>query len=135
MNEPTRLAVCIRVADWSDATVNGQDDNDGTMIPFRHGPNWMPVINLSTGKIIDWPAGVSAEIHYGCRGSSSYLLTDEKMRKIAEWPNSALRTASGHLWHGCGGLGDDFIDMTIDESGQIDGWIPPALIKYRDGDL
>ena len=60
----TKLRVSAGVRYWEDASVNGVEDTDGTLIPFRKGDLWCPIIDLETGQIYDWPAGANAYIHY-----------------------------------------------------------------------
>ena len=49
---------------WEDATVNGKEDTDGTLIPLRDGDTWKVTIDLATGIIEGWPEGTTAKIHY-----------------------------------------------------------------------
>lgn len=48
------LIVEAGVRYWEDATVNGVEDSDGTLIPFRAGGNWCPIIDIGTGRVLDW---------------------------------------------------------------------------------
>lgn len=64
---------------WEDAAVNGVEDSDGKLIPLRNGDNWCPVIDLATGKIENWPAGTTADLHYkSCDENAFELLDAEK---------------------------------------------------------
>ena len=47
--EVTHLVVNAAVRYWEDATVNGAEDVDGTLIPGREGDLWKARINLETG--------------------------------------------------------------------------------------
>ena len=71
------LAVNAEVRYWEDASVNGVEDQDGTLIPCRHGDSWRPTIEIDTGKIINWPNGTTANIHYKVCAAGSYALLDE----------------------------------------------------------
>ena len=78
------LEVEAEVRYWEDATVNGQEDADGTLIPFKFGTLWTPVIRLSDGKVMSWPEGTTADIHYKVCDAGEYWLADEDGR-IAKW--------------------------------------------------
>ena len=56
----TYIEVSAEVRYWEDATVNGTEDSAGSLIPLRSGDLWRPVIRLSDGMVMDWPAGVEA---------------------------------------------------------------------------
>ena len=56
------LQVSAEVRYWEDAAINGAEDEAGTLIPFRNGDLWEPVIDLVAGRIVDWPEGVVADI-------------------------------------------------------------------------
>ena len=62
--EVTFLKAECGVRYWEDAEVNGVDDEDGTLMPFRSGDEWRPIIELATGRIVDWPEGTTADVHY-----------------------------------------------------------------------
>jgi hypothetical protein len=51
--EVKRLVVNAEVRYWEDATVNGKEDVDGTLVPCKNGDNWCPVIDLETGMVIN----------------------------------------------------------------------------------
>lgn len=71
---------------WEDATVNGERDSDGSRIRCRRGTaadndrlgggDWCPTIELATGRILDWPAGTTADIHYKVCDDGEYELLD-----------------------------------------------------------
>lgn len=84
--------------------------------PFRKGDVWSPTIELSTGKIVDWPSGVSADFSMKICDQGSYFLLDEKGKTILSIennyvPNSLIPGEFG-----------DYIKMTIDENGVITNW-------------
>ena len=56
----THLHVVAEVRYWEDSSVNGQDDTEGTLIPFRDGETWRPVIRLEDGVLVNWPEGMTA---------------------------------------------------------------------------
>ena len=70
------IEIGAEVRYWEDATVNGQEDMDGTRIPCRNGKVWEPVIDLKTGHISNWPVGTEANIHYKVCDAGEYWLLD-----------------------------------------------------------
>jgi hypothetical protein len=102
---------------WEDATVNGVEDEDGTRIPFRDGDRWRPLIDVDSGKIIDWPIGVTADIHYKVCDDGIYLLTTCTGIPLTELddyvPDTMCPEPKGY---------GDYIIMKIDENGFIHNW-------------
>lgn len=116
------LIVEAKVRYWEDASVNGVEDADGTLVPLRAGDRWCPVIELETGQIHGWPAGTTADIHYKVCDDGEYWL--------GATPKSKTLKRKGHyvpsdLFNddGCG----DYIIMTIGADGKIEGWKKPEL--------
>lgn len=108
---------------WEDALVNGQADEAGN-IPLRVGDSWRPVINLKDGQIQDWPAGVTAQVHYKVCDAGMYWLLDEGKARVAKWggyyvPDDFL--CVGDRGHG------DYIIFRIGEDGKIAGWQRPHI--------
>ena len=58
------IEVSAAVRYWEDATVNGQVDTDGRMMPLVQGSDWVPIIRLADGQIMNWPKGTTADVHY-----------------------------------------------------------------------
>lgn len=102
---------------WEDATVNGKEDTDGTLIPFRNNDYWQPVIDLESGIIQDWPKGTTAEIHYKVCDDGMYQLKSESgeiIKSIRGYvPDILCPKDSGY---------GDYIIMDIDGNGQIQDW-------------
>lgn len=110
----------IRYEDfWKGATVNGVDDVEGKLIPCRQGDNWCPVIVISTGIIENWEEGKSATIRYKIADCGNYTLLNGNGEVIAELDNeyvpSTLRPTNE--------IGEDYIDLEVDENGQIQNWL------------
>ncbi|KVP16955.1 hypothetical protein [Burkholderia ubonensis] len=109
---------------WEDARVNGVSDVDGTLIPFRSGDLWLPIIDLKSGHLVNWPEGVEARIHYKVCDAGEYWLLNEARQRIAKWkgyyvPDDIL--CVGDQGHG------DYIIFTVAGDGQIVGWRRPGL--------
>ena len=98
---------------WEDGVINGVEDKDGN-IPCRDGDCWKPLININTGKIINWTQGVRANIHYKVCDNGTYKLLDANMeliKKIRDYVPKMLSPKE----EGWG----DYIIMDIDTDGQI----------------
>ena len=54
------LKARIGVRHWEDSDWEDSDN----LIPCRSGDNWIPIIELQTGKIINWQEGKNASIHF-----------------------------------------------------------------------
>ena len=101
---------------WEDGVINGVEDKDGN-IPCRDGDCWKPLININTGKIINWTQGVRANIHYKVCDNGTYKLLDANMeliKKIRDYVPKMLSPKE----EGWG----DYIIMDIDADGQIKDW-------------
>ena len=116
---------------WEDATVNGVEDEDGSLIPFRDGDLWSFRIELATGKVCNWPEGVTARIHYKVCDAGHYWLAHENGTRLARW--SGHYVPGQFLCHGDQGYGD-YIILTIDGDGQIASYDRPR-IEPEDWDL
>ena len=103
---------------WEDATVNGKEDTDGTMIPCRDGDSWCPSIDIDTGQIINWTQGVTADIHYKVRDGGLYHIFD-KDGDCVLWIEEDY--VPKIMCPGGTGYGD-YIIMKVDENGFIQNW-------------
>ena len=111
------LQVNAEVRYWEDGEIDGEPDEDGSRTPFKVGDSWKPLIELSTGKVVDWPEGLTADIHYKVCDAGVYRLLDKDravVRKIDGYVPAILSP-------GGDGYGD-YIIMKIDGSGQIQDW-------------
>lgn len=124
LNKAALLVVEAGVSYWEDATVNGVEDTDGSLIPFGHGSHWCPVIELATGQIRDWPQGTTADIHYKVCDAGEYWLTDDAGSKLAKW--KGYYVPDNLLCVGDSGYGD-YIILKVGADGKIVGWSKPVL--------
>jgi len=118
------LIVSAGVRHWEDASVNGVEDKQGNLIPFRNGDNWEPIIELATGRIRDWPLGKTANIYYKVCDEGEYWLADEVCNKVAKWKGHYV--PNDFLCVGEDGYGD-YIILKVGKNGQIEGWSPPRI--------
>lgn len=120
------LHVEAKVRYWEDATVNGVEDEDGSLIPCREMDLWKPVIDLDSGKIINWKQGVPADIHYKVCDAGSYFLKDENgdiKLSIEDDYVPAIMCPEGS------GYGD-YIIMKVNEDGMIENWNPSNIDDF-----
>lgn len=118
------LVVEAGVRYWEDATVNGQEDTEGTLIPLRSGGLWNPVIDMATGQIQRWPQGTTADIHYKVCDAGKYWIVDDEGRMTAKWKGDYVPDDA--LCFGGEGYGD-YIILTVNADGRIEGWKRPDL--------
>lgn len=118
------LIVSAGVRYWEDATVNGVEDTEGTLIPFRDGDYWCPVIDLRDGTIKDWPKGTTASIHYKVCDDGEYWLADEAGVKRFKWRGDYV--PDRFLCHGDDGFGD-YIILDVDANGYIQNYSIPSI--------
>lgn len=112
---------------WEDARVNGVKDTDGTLIPFRVGDYWCPLIDLETGKVVGWPDGTTAEIHYKVCDDGEYALLDEDKNVVASKdgyvPSMMCPKSEGY---------GDYVIMEIRSDGTIENF--DVDLRYFEGD-
>ena len=113
-----RLQVDAGVRYWEDATVNGQEDTEGDLIPCREGDSWKPLINVETGVILNWNKGVKADIHYKICDDGRYYLLDADNNTVLSIENDYVPKCLCPKENGYG----DYIIMDVNEDGIIDNW-------------
>jgi hypothetical protein len=110
------LAEC-GVRYWEDAKVNGVEDTEGDLIPCREGDMWKPLIELATGKIINWNVGTEASIHY--------KVCDAGVYKLLDGDNGVIKEIDGYvpkiMCPDDSGFGD-YVIMKVDTDGIIQDW-------------
>lgn len=124
MEQAKFIEVGADVRYWEDATVNGKEDSDGTLIPCRNRNSWEPVIDLETGQILNWPAGIEADIHYKVCDAGEYWLLDATKQRIAKW--NGYYVPDDILCVGDNGYGD-YIIFKVGADGIVIGWKKPYL--------
>jgi hypothetical protein len=115
-----RLMVSANVRYWEDATVNGVEDTEGALIPFRTAGLWVPTIDMDAGRVINWPQGTTADIHYKVCDAGEYRIkcADGRVLKY-----NGDYVPDGLLCMGDRGYGD-YIILKINEDGIIQDWQP-----------
>lgn len=102
---------------WEDADVDGVEDTNGDLIPCRDGEYWKPLIELETGKIVNWEQGKTAKIHYKSCDDNLFKLLDEKQNVITSIEGYTIDMMCPKE-EGYG----DYVIMDIDENGFIKDW-------------
>lgn len=117
--ELTILKVSAGVRYWEDAIVNGEQEPEReTKIPFRRGDLWCPKIEIDTGIIIGWPKGTTAEIHYKVCDQFSCDVFDDEDNVVLKLQEDYVPRFMCPSENGYG----DYIKMTINAEGKIEGW-------------
>ena len=123
------LQVSAGVRYWENGTVDGVEDTEGELMPCIEGENWSPLIELETGKIVNWKQGTKASTYYKvCDCCVISFLDEEKVsHKIIEGyvPDILSPKEEGY---------GDYVIMDIDENGMIQNWKPSLdwLEDYQD---
>jgi hypothetical protein len=134
MKNARYLEVDARVRYWEDATVGCTvdgvyaelSDADGRLIPLRDGDSWKPIIDLQDGKILNWPAGYTADIHYKVADDGDYYLLNELKQRVAKW--SSHYVPVWFLYFDSDSKDDDYITMTVDANGSIENYKKPDVL-------
>lgn len=113
------LHVEAKVRYWEDAEINEEAaPESGEGVPFAKGEMWTPVINLETGRIKNWPKGMTAAIHFKVCDAGSYYLKDENGKTVLSIEQNYV---PGCLAPDGSGFGD-YIILDIDSEGVIKNW-------------
>jgi len=103
---------------WEDGTVNDVDDEAGDLMPCREGDLWKPIIDVETGKVLNWEQGKKAEVHFKVCDNGRYFLKDANDETIMSIIDDYVPKMLCPKENGYG----DYIIMDIDETGQIANW-------------
>ena len=121
-----RLIIKAGVRYWEDAIVNGIEDVDGTLIPFRRGNLWCPVIDIETGIVQDWPSDKTADVHYKVCDAGDYWIVDPVTKEQYKFKGDYVPDL--FLCHVNTGYGD-YIILKIDNEGKIANYKRPTINK------
>ena len=118
------IEVSAGVRYWEDAKINGVEDKDGILVPFKNGEMWQPVIQLDDGLVKNWPEGMTGAIHYKVCDQGEYWLQDGSGSRVAKWKGNYV--PDKFLCHGDYGFGD-YIIFNVGRDGKIVGWRKPEI--------
>jgi hypothetical protein len=122
---PKYLEVKAAVRYWEGAEVNGVEDKDGSLIPFRKGDDWCPIIDLDAGKFIDWPEDIAAKTYYKVCDAGEYWLLNAERERILKWNGDYV--PNNFLCFGDNGYGD-YIIINTKSDGSIINYKKPEII-------
>ncbi len=122
--KPEYIEVSAGVRYWEGTYVNGAEDENGTLIPFRKGEMWCPIIRLSDGMVMDWPIGITANVHYKVCDDGEYWLLDADRKRIAKW--GGYYVPDDFLCPSGTGYGD-YIVFNVAADGLIEKWREPVI--------
>lgn len=118
MNNAKYLLVDAEPRYWEDTKVDNVVDEDGSLIPCKKADKWQPLIELSTGKILNWEQGKTAKVHYKVCDQGKYFLLDENKVKIAKYYSFYVPDILSPKRDGYG----DYVILDINQDGLIDGF-------------
>lgn len=99
-----------------DVAVRYDEEDIPNDFPLRNGDMWSAIIEIDTGKILDWPQGKTGEMYMKVCDQGSYFLLDEG-------GNTVLSIEDDYVPNGLiPGEYGDYIDLKIDENGVITNW-------------
>lgn len=122
---------------WEDGEINGKDDisweeqskgnkpnmpfavfnEDRAKIRRSESYRWVLTIDVDNLKILDWPQGISANIHYKVCDDGTYFLMD-KDKNVLEEKECYVPDILCYLDSGYG----DYIIMHIGENGELENF-------------
>lgn len=111
---------------WEDSSIDGVSSSEiGEFFPCKNGDNWQPVIDIESGKILNWDFGKKAVIHFKTADQCAYSISDINggIVLIKDWsyvPDILCPVGDGF---------GDYIIMDIDENGVIDKWEKEKILE------
>ena len=113
------LKAIVPVRYWSDLVLNGKEcPENGEGFPCKDGDVWKPLIDVDSGKIVDWTKGVTAEVHIKVVDEGSYFLLDDNFKGVTEIKEDYVPKMMCPKDNGYG----DYVIMDILEDGTIKNW-------------
>ena len=102
-----------------DVAVRYDDEDMAFDAPLRDGNRWKAKIDLDAKKIVDWPESKTLSFNMKITDEGIYILQDSdgvEIERIEGYvPNSLLPGDYG-----------DYLDLEIDENGEITNWLEDA---------
>lgn len=91
----------------------------------RDGMFWNPIIELESGKIVNWVEGATSQIEIKVSDTGSYFLLDAAKRRVYKYRE--IYVPKGYLAHKGNGDWGDFIEFDVDANGFISGYKKPVF--------
>lgn len=99
-----------------DVAVRYDEEDIPNDFPLRKGDMWSAIVEVDTGKILDWPIGRSGEMYMKVVDGGSYYLLDKE-------GNTVLSLEQDYVPHGIvPGKYGDYIELKINDQGIITNW-------------
>ena len=117
------IEIVASVFSWEDAIIYGLDDVEGK-VPCRNKDQWEAVIDLATGRVLDWPDCIEADINFKVCDEGHYWLLNESKIRVAKW--NGYYVPNDILCIGDNGFGD-YIILKIGKNGMVVDWKKPVL--------
>lgn len=89
----------------------------------RDGMHWNPIIELDSGKIINWPEGVAAKLCIKVSDAGLYYLLDADKRRIYKYKDAYVPDA--YLFHAKEPGYGDYIQFDVNKNGVIKKYKKP----------
>lgn len=125
------VKVVAHVGYWEDGEINGADDDqDNPKMPCVTGINdgigwyWCPLIDVETGRIINWEKGVEASIHYKVSDECGLIIMKgvNVLYEDEDYvPEFLCPKEEGY---------GDYIIMDVDSEGFIKNWRNTDVIEF-----
>lgn len=109
------LKVDIAPRYWEDTTVNGEEDTEGKLVPFRKGDLWKVDIDIDNGTVLNWPKGTKVETHYKVCDAGIYTAIDSEGNEVYKHDGYVPSILPGKHY-------GDYVILNIDEEGKITNW-------------
>lgn len=106
-----------------DIPIHYGDEDVAYDFPLRDGDVWQATIDVSNGKILNWPAGQSGTLETKVTDSGIYSIYDEDMNEI--------KRINDYVPHGMvPGEHGDYIKLVIDENGIVTNFRPTSIDEF-----
>jgi hypothetical protein len=112
-----------------DLPVKYDDEDMPADFPFRTGDRWNVTVEIETGKILNWPHGVTHDLYMKVTDCGTYRLSDPQHVEHAA-------IEANYVPHGVvpGDYGD-YVELKIDANGIITNWPKrPDVSAFFEGD-
>lgn len=108
-----------------DVAVRYGEEDISNDFPLRKGDMWSAIVEVDTGKILDWPIGRKGEMYMKVADQGSYYLLDKE-------GNTVLSIEDDYVPHGIvPGQYGDYISLVINDQGIITNWPKrPSLADF-----
>ncbi len=120
------LRVSVGARYYEDAKLNGIEDAEKKM-PCIIENYWCPLIDIDSGRILNWEEGNKADLHYKVCDNGKYSLMNAYFEVLKDFTGyvPSIMSPNGESF-------GDYIIMKIDEKGFIENWNPSSINDFND---